>query len=113
MNYYYYSQKFPEIKLLEKINILKDNAKKCFFNGYLSYFRTVESLKELKSIILGALRDGEISEGRIRKRFVNMVLMLKLDLNENSLYEEFSEYFSGNDFEEMLNFLFYREKINC
>lgn len=113
MNYYYYSQKFPEIKLLEKINILKDNAKKCFLNGYLSYFRTVESLKELKSIILESLGNGEIIEGRIRTRFVKMILMLRLDLNENSLYEEFSKYFSSNDFEEMLNYLIYREKINC
>lgn len=112
MQYDYLSYRYKDLHLLERVYQLKDNAKKYFLNGYLSYFRYIPQFRDLKSLILDAFVGNEIQEGEIRTRFVRMLLDLNLRFNEDKIFEEFSKHFSDKDYQDILNGLKYRENPN-
>lgn len=112
MQYDYLSYKYKDLHLLERVYQLKDDAKKYFLNGYLSYFRYMPQFKDLKSLILETFENNEIKERHIRTRFVRMLLDLKLKFNKDEIFEEFSKYFSEKDYQDLLDGLTYRENPN-
>lgn len=108
----YISSGFKELNLLERIYKLKSKARSYFLNGYLAYFSYLPQFKDLKSLILKSFANDEINDELVRTRFVNMLFDLKLRFNSDDIFNEFSKYFSENDYECILNNLTYRDKQN-
>lgn len=112
MQYDYLSYRDKDLHLLARVFELKNVAKKYFLNGYLSYFHCLPQFKDLKPIVLESFEKKEICEGEIRTRFVGILLDIKLKLNEDTIFEEFSKYFSEKDYQDILNSLKYRDNSN-
>ena len=112
MQYDYLCYNYKKLHLFERVCKLKGKAKKYFLNGYLSYFRYLPQFRDLKLLILEAFKKNEIKENAIRTRFVRMLLDLKFKFNEDEIFNEFSNYFSEKDYQDLLNGLKYRDNPN-